>query len=171
MNEYELVTILSPDIEDENLPETLERIHQFITSRGGEIQNVDQWGRRKLAYPIARQFEGIYVVTLLRMKPAFAAELEANLRISELVLRHLLVRQSPSEAAAALAASQRRRPRARTDEQQGEAVVEATVETGGARASVEDSADAIAPSAAEAGSAPSVGTPQEEEGTTLLPAQ
>lgn len=116
MHDYELMTILNPDIGDEDVNGTLERINQFITARGGEIQNVDTWGRRKLAYPIARQVEGTYSVTLLRLPPTQAAELEANLRISEDVLRHLLVRYSPAEAAAALTASQRRRPRQRADD-------------------------------------------------------
>lgn len=116
MNDYELVTILDPDIRDEDLGPTLDRINQFIVSRGGEIQNVDRWGRRRLAYPIARKLEGTYIVTLLRLPPARAAELEANLRISEDVLRHLLVRYSPAEVAEALAASQRRRPRPASEE-------------------------------------------------------
>lgn len=116
MHEYELVTILSSEIKDEDVPGTIDRVNQFITNRGGEVQHIDQWGRRKLAYPIARQFEGTYVVTLLRLPPAQAVELEANLSISEDILRHLLVRYSPAEAAAALAASQRRRPQARPDE-------------------------------------------------------
>jgi small subunit ribosomal protein S6 len=111
LNDYELVTILHPDIKDEDVGDTVERLNQFITGRGGEVREVDQWGRRRLAYPIARQFEGSYVVSHLQMQPANAAELEANLRISEDVLRHLLVRYSPAERAAALAAMQRRRPR------------------------------------------------------------
>jgi small subunit ribosomal protein S6 len=117
LNDYELVAILNPEIEDENVTETVDRLTQFVTSRGGEVQNVDQWGRRRLAYPIGRQMEGTYVVTHLRLQPASAAELEANLRISEDVLRHLLVRYSPAEQAAALAASQRRRPRPMNEEQ------------------------------------------------------
>jgi small subunit ribosomal protein S6 len=116
LNDYELVTILNPEIRDEDVNGTVERITQYITSKGGEVQNIDQWGRRRLAYPIARQFEGTYIVTHLRLAPADAAELEANLRISEDVLRHLLVRYSPAEQAAAIAASQRRRPRLAPDE-------------------------------------------------------
>jgi small subunit ribosomal protein S6 len=111
LNDYELVTILNGEIKDEDVDDTVERISQFITNRGGEVQNIDPWGRRRLAYPISRQFEGTYVVTHLRLPGANAAELEANLRISDDVLRHLLVRYSPAEQAAAIAAAQRRRPR------------------------------------------------------------
>jgi small subunit ribosomal protein S6 len=119
LNDYELVTILHPDIKDEDVEATVDRLNQFVTGRGGEVREVDQWGRRRLAYPIARQFEGTYVVSHLQMQPANAAELEANLRISEEVLRHLLVRYSPAERAAAIAAMQRRRPRPAFDEQAG----------------------------------------------------
>jgi small subunit ribosomal protein S6 len=111
LNDYELMTILNPEIKDEDVSDTVDKITQFITNRGGEIQNIDQWGRRRLAYPIDRASEGTYVVTHLKLPPANAAELEANLKISEDVIRHLLVRYSPAEQAAAIAAAQRRRPR------------------------------------------------------------
>lgn len=150
MNDYELMTILNPEIRDEEVTETVERLTNFITSRGGEVENVDQWGRRRLAYPIARQFEGTYVVTHLRLQPANAAELEANLRISEDVLRHLLVRYSPAEQAAALAASQRRRPRPPTDEQPegGVPTAPGATEPSGAEApTVSGSPEAVEPEA------------------------
>jgi small subunit ribosomal protein S6 len=54
--------------------------------------NVDRWGKRKLAYPIKTRLEGNYVVTHLRMEPTQTAELEASLRLTEEVLRHLLVK-------------------------------------------------------------------------------
>lgn len=93
MQKYELVTILSPQLGEEELPAAVERITNFIASRGGEVTDVDQWGRRRLAYPIERFNEGAYVVTQLSLDAPRAAELEANLRISEEVIRHLLVRK------------------------------------------------------------------------------
>lgn len=116
MNNYELVTILDPEINNEDVPDRIGRITSFIETRGGEIQNVDQWGRRRLAYPIARRVEGIYVITLFRLEPQSADGLEASLRLSEDILRHLLVRHSPAESAAALAASQRRHQRVHGEE-------------------------------------------------------
>ena len=92
MREYELVVVLSPELGDEEVPAALEKIGQFVADRGGEVVEVNRWGRRKLAYPIRRHLEGSYVVSQLRLGPQAAAELEANLRISEDVLRHLLVR-------------------------------------------------------------------------------
>lgn len=116
MNDYELVTILDPEINNEDVPDRIGRITSFIETRGGEIQNIDQWGRRRLAYPIARRIEGTYVITLFRLEPQSADGLEASLRLSEDVLRHLLVRHTPAESAAALAASQRRRQRIHGEE-------------------------------------------------------
>jgi small subunit ribosomal protein S6 len=129
LNDYELVTILNGEIKDEDVEETVGRIGQFISNRGGEVQNIDQWGRRRLAYPIGRQLEGTYVVTHLRMPPANAAELEANLRISEDVIRHLLVRYSPAEQAAAIAAAQRRRPRPTAEGEPSEEAAETAAST------------------------------------------
>jgi len=60
--------------------------------RGGEVEDVNHWGRRKLAYPIQKQLEGNYVVTQLRLDPQQTKELEQRLMISEEVMRHLLVR-------------------------------------------------------------------------------
>lgn len=92
MRDYELVAVIDPEIDEERLSATLDRISQFVTTRGGEVIDVDRWGKRKLAYPIKRRSEGDYVITHFRLEPSQAAELEAGLRLSEEVLRHLLVR-------------------------------------------------------------------------------
>lgn len=92
MRDYELVVVIDPEIDEEKLSATLDRISQLVTTRGGEVIDVDRWGKRKLAYPIKRRSEGDYVITHFRLEPAQAAELEAGLRLSEEVLRHLLVR-------------------------------------------------------------------------------
>jgi len=92
LRDYELVVIISPDVTDEDTPAMLEKMNQFITDRGGSITEVNQWGRRKLAYPIENFMEGNYVLTQFKMEPKQTAELEANLRLTEEILRHLLVR-------------------------------------------------------------------------------
>ncbi len=94
MRDYELVVIISPEVTDEEVPITLEKMNQFITDRGGSITDVNQWGRRKLAYPIENFMEGNYVLTQFKMEPKQTAELEASLRLTEEILRHLLVRLS-----------------------------------------------------------------------------
>jgi small subunit ribosomal protein S6 len=93
VRDYELVTIFSPEIPDDTLPAAIERLGQQIASRGGEVKDTNHWGRRKLAYTISRFYEGNYVVTQLAMSPAQTRGLEAALRISDDVLRHLLVRK------------------------------------------------------------------------------
>ena len=92
LRDYEMVVILSPDIADDVVGESLERLQQGITSRGGEVVDVNHWGRRRLAYPIKRHMEGNYVVSQIKLDPTLVPELEATLRISEEVIRHLIIR-------------------------------------------------------------------------------
>jgi small subunit ribosomal protein S6 len=88
-----LVTIISPQIVDDEVPEAVERlIKRPVENQGGVLQDVNIWGRRKLAYPIRRNLEGSYVLTNLELDPAKARELEQGLLIAEDVIRHLLVR-------------------------------------------------------------------------------
>jgi small subunit ribosomal protein S6 len=87
-----MVVILSPEIGDDVVGASLERLSQSITSRGGEVVDVNHWGRRRLAYPIKRHLEGNYVVSQVKFDPEQIPDLESNLRISEEVLRHLIVR-------------------------------------------------------------------------------
>ena len=93
MRDYELVMLVSPDVGDEGFPGTVERVSKFIQERGGEVKDVDQWGRRRLAYPIRRFSEGFYAVTHFKLEPNEVRALEGNLDLAEDVLRHLVVRQ------------------------------------------------------------------------------
>jgi len=86
------VAIFNPEIGDDAVPAAIERLGAQIAARGGEVTDTNHWGRRKLAYPISRFYEGNYVVTRLSMDPAQTRALESNLGISDDVLRHLLVR-------------------------------------------------------------------------------
>ena len=98
MRQYELIVIISPQVADEEVPDTIDRlIRHPIEGQGGEIQEVNQWGRRKLAYPIQKQLEGNYVLTQLRLDPLRTRELEQRLLISEDVIRHLLIRLDDEE--------------------------------------------------------------------------
>jgi small subunit ribosomal protein S6 len=92
LRDYELVVILSPEIEEPNLDASIERMQQSITSRGGEIVDTNNWGRRRLAYPIKRHLEGNYVVSQIKLDPTQVPALESGLRISEEVLRHLIIK-------------------------------------------------------------------------------
>jgi small subunit ribosomal protein S6 len=92
MPSYELVLIISPEVVDEEMPDFITKLSELVNKVGGSVDEVNQWGRRKLAYPIKRSMEGNYVLTKVKMKPALTKELEANLRLSGKILRHLLIR-------------------------------------------------------------------------------
>ncbi len=92
MRDYELVVIISPDVTEENLPTVTERIGQWIAAGGGEVTNLNVWGRRKMAFPIRDYHEGTYAATQFRMLPKATPELERSLKLAEDVLRYSLVR-------------------------------------------------------------------------------
>ena len=88
---YELLLITSPELGDEELEARLDKIGKMITEKGGTISSVNQWGKRKLAYPIKQFAEGNYVLVNFSFDPVLCQQLEASLRISEDILRHLLI--------------------------------------------------------------------------------
>ena len=92
MRDYEMVMIISPDVAEEDVPGTIDKVTDYITSKGGEVTQVDRWGKKKMAYPINRFSEGNYVVSRFKIEPGMTTELEASLKISEQILRHMLVR-------------------------------------------------------------------------------
>ena len=96
MYDYEMVLVISPEVEvaeDETHP-AVDKVVKFITGKGGTVVDINRWGKRKLAYPIKQFTEGEYVLTQFKLDPTMTKELEANLRLSEEILRHLLVRLS-----------------------------------------------------------------------------
>ena len=96
MRDYELMVVLTPDLDDEGVTATTERVTSMVTSRGGEIVEVQPWGRRRLAYPIRKFRDGHYAVARLRLDPEAAEPLDRSLRLAEPVLRHMLVRLDES---------------------------------------------------------------------------
>ena len=94
VRDYELVVIISPEVVDEALDTKIDAISQLVTSKDGVISSVERWGKRKLAYPIKHFTEGDYVLAQFKMDPKWSKELEANLLISEEILRHLLIKLS-----------------------------------------------------------------------------
>ena len=93
MHEYELVVVINPDVAEDDVPAAIERVTTAVTSRGGEVTELTPWGRRKLAYPIARHTEGSYVLSQIKLDPERAHELESGFAISEEIIRHLLIRK------------------------------------------------------------------------------
>jgi small subunit ribosomal protein S6 len=92
LQSYELVYIVQPEMEEEAVEGKIESINQFITGNNGNVDEVERWGKKKLAYPIMHFLEGSYVLTRFTLSPTRCSELEANLKISEDILRHLLIR-------------------------------------------------------------------------------
>jgi small subunit ribosomal protein S6 len=91
MREYEVMLILPPDAEDTVVDGVVERITGILTQRGGEVSQVDKWGRRRLAYEIARQNEGYYVVARFTAEPSTIAELDRSLTLADEVVRFKVV--------------------------------------------------------------------------------
>jgi small subunit ribosomal protein S6 len=92
LHDYELMVIISPEVEDEAIDSVIGSVSRFITENGGTVSTVEPWGKRKLAYPIKHFMEGNYVLTRFKLQPKFSKQLEASLQISEEVLRHILIK-------------------------------------------------------------------------------
>ena len=91
MRNYELSVVLFSTLSEEEKVATLEKVKELITRFGGEITNVDDWGKRKLAYEIEKQKEGFYYFIQFQAEATTPAEIESRVRIMEQVLRYLIV--------------------------------------------------------------------------------
>ncbi|NPA57925.1 MAG: 30S ribosomal protein S6 [Aquificae bacterium] len=90
MRHYELVFVLKPTMSEEEMASKLEQIQNLITSNGGEIYNLDKWGRRELAYPIQKFNSGYYyIINFKTENPELPGKLEYNLRLDEDIIRFL----------------------------------------------------------------------------------
>ena len=99
MRHYELVFILKPTLTDEEMVSKLESIQNLILSNGGEIYNIDKWGRRDLAYPIQKFNTGYYFILNFKTDNSkLPAKLEYNLRLDEDVIRFLNFKIKPPKA-------------------------------------------------------------------------
>ena len=92
MREYEVIFITRTEMEQDAFNAFVEQAQTWLAAGGGEVIETDIWGTRKLAYPIAKQREGIYVLIRATMPSAFVKEVDQRFRIAEPVLRHLIVR-------------------------------------------------------------------------------
>ena len=93
MRQYELMMILDPETDERNLQPTLEKRLAVVGTEGGSVDEVDIQGRRRLAYEIKKQAEGIYVVVMMTAEPATVQELDRRLGLDETVLRTKLLRR------------------------------------------------------------------------------
>jgi small subunit ribosomal protein S6 len=92
MRHYELMVILDPDLEERTVAPSLDRFLNVVRTGGGSVENVDIWGRRRLAYEIKKKSEGIYAVVDMTATPDIAKELDRQLNLNEAVLRTKLIR-------------------------------------------------------------------------------
>jgi len=92
MRHYELMVILDPDTEERTVAPSLEQYLGVVRQGGGTVEKVDVWGRRRLAYPIAKKAEGIYAVVDLNAEPDTVKELDRQLNLSDAVLRTKIIR-------------------------------------------------------------------------------
>lgn len=92
MRRYELMVILDPELEERTVAPSLDRFLNVVRSGGGTVDKVDIWGRRRLAYDIAKKSEGIYAVVDMTATPELAKELDRQLTLNEAVLRTKLLR-------------------------------------------------------------------------------
>ena len=92
MRAYELMVILNPEVEDRAVEPSLSKFLEIVTNAGGTIDNLDIWGRRRLAYEIQKKSEGIYTVVNFTASPETAAELDRVLNLNESVMRTKIIR-------------------------------------------------------------------------------
>lgn len=93
MNKYELALILKPNLEENELKSEFDGTIEFITSNGGQVDKVAEWGKRRLAYEIQKLTDGVYYFVNFSSEGDLPAEIEKRLRIRENVLRFLVVRE------------------------------------------------------------------------------
>ena len=93
MNKYELALVVNAKAEDEVRLATVEKVKEYITRIGGTVTNVDEWGKKKLAYEIQKMKEGYYYFIQFDASTEVPAEAEQRLRIMEPVMRFLCVKQ------------------------------------------------------------------------------
>ena len=92
MNKYELVFVISTVLDEEATEAIIAKFEGIIKNNGGEIEKNDRWGKRRLAYEIKNQSEGYYCLVTFSSQPKVVDELDRVLKITEEVLRHMIVR-------------------------------------------------------------------------------
>ena len=92
MRPYEVMVIFDPDTDERSVQPTLEQYLTVITKGGGTVENLDIWGRRRLAYEIQKKSEGIYAVITLNAEPDDVKEMDRQFRINESIMRTKVIR-------------------------------------------------------------------------------
>lgn len=93
MNKYESLYIITPELEEEAIKACIEKFSGIVTANGGTITEVNEWGKRRLAYAIDYKTEGYYVLMTFEAAPEFPRELERNFKNDESILRYMVIRK------------------------------------------------------------------------------
>jgi small subunit ribosomal protein S6 len=91
MRDYELVFIVTPEIDETATADIVEKVKSWIAEIGGSIESTEEWGRQKLAYLVNNHKEGLYYLFNIQIEPSAVATLERNFRLQESVLRFLII--------------------------------------------------------------------------------
>jgi small subunit ribosomal protein S6 len=92
MNRYEVTLIIRPDVDQEGQEALIARFSEILTADGGQVDNVDSWGRRHLAYPIKKVQEGFYYFIQGQFATSVLPELDRSIKLTESILRHMVIR-------------------------------------------------------------------------------
>ncbi|MBO4563771.1 MAG: 30S ribosomal protein S6 [Clostridia bacterium] len=92
MNKYENLYVINAELTDEEIKSVVEKFAKVITDNGGEVEKIDEWGKRRLAYPINYKTEGYYVLVLFNAEGKVPAELQRNLKNDERIMRYVVER-------------------------------------------------------------------------------
>ncbi len=93
MNEYEVLYLITPELDEETNRQVIDKFASIITANGGEIEKSDEWGKRRLAYAIDYKTEGFYVLVKFKAPGELPRELERNLKNDERIMRYMVTRK------------------------------------------------------------------------------
>ena len=93
MNKYESVIIINPSLDEQGIKDVITKFTDLINNNNGKVENVDEMGKRKLAYEIKKQSEGYYVVYTFEANPEFITELERIYRITDSIMKFITIRK------------------------------------------------------------------------------
>ena len=93
MNKYESVIIINPSLDEQGIKDVITKFTDLINNNNGKVENVDEMGKRKLAYEIKNQSEGYYVVYTFEANPEFIKELERIYRITDSIMKFITIRK------------------------------------------------------------------------------
>ncbi len=121
MNKYELALVVSAKLDNEGVAAVVDNAKQLIERFGGQVSEVEEWGKRKLAYEIQKQTEAFYFFVQFEADTTAPAEIESRMRIMENVLRYLVIRKDENDT---FKVTPEKAPAAETEEAEAEEAVE-----------------------------------------------